>query len=167
MCGICGIVVPRSSSRRFDAGVLERMRDSMAHRGPDAAGAWLDDGVALVEPDDGLGIAVRAVPHAGALELRHQRRVVEHLAVVDDLQVAVIAGHRLLAVREVHDAQAAMAKGNAVIEEASGSIGPAMRHGIAHPRQQVGVEPAARPARYDDAANPAHLLARSGSGGGE
>src|SRR6476661_7204305 len=47
MCGICGIVVPRGSSRRLDADVLERMRDSIAHRGPDAAGAWYNDGAAL------------------------------------------------------------------------------------------------------------------------
>jgi asparagine synthase (glutamine-hydrolysing) len=47
MCGICGIVVPRGSSRRLDADLLERMRDSIAHRGPDGAGAFLEDGVAL------------------------------------------------------------------------------------------------------------------------
>jgi asparagine synthase (glutamine-hydrolysing) len=47
MCGICGIVVPRGSSRRLDADLLGRMRDSMSHRGPDAAGSFLDEGVAL------------------------------------------------------------------------------------------------------------------------
>src|SRR5665213_3002225 len=47
MCGICGIVVPRGSSRRLDAELLERMRDAIAHRGPDGAGIYLDDGVAL------------------------------------------------------------------------------------------------------------------------
>ncbi len=47
MCGICGIVVPRGSSRRIDGETLERMRDSMVHRGPDAAGSYLGDGVAL------------------------------------------------------------------------------------------------------------------------
>jgi len=47
MCGICGIVVPRGSSRRLDAELLERMRDAIAHRGPDGAGIYLDEGVAL------------------------------------------------------------------------------------------------------------------------
>ncbi len=47
MCGICGIVVPRKSNRRLDAELLERMRDAIAHRGPDGAGSYLDDGVAL------------------------------------------------------------------------------------------------------------------------
>ena len=61
----------------------------------------------------GLGVAVRAGTHALRLELRHQRRVVEHLAVVDELQRAVVARHRLLAVRDVHDAEPAMAERDA------------------------------------------------------
>jgi asparagine synthase (glutamine-hydrolysing) len=47
MCGICGIVLPPGSGRRLDADLLERMRDTMVHRGPDGAGSYIDDGVAL------------------------------------------------------------------------------------------------------------------------
>jgi asparagine synthase (glutamine-hydrolysing) len=47
MCGICGIVVPPSSSRRVEREGVERMRDSMTHRGPDGAGLFIEEGVAL------------------------------------------------------------------------------------------------------------------------
>ena len=47
MCGICGIVVPRGSSRRLDEDLLVTMRDTMVHRGPDGAGAYVAEGVAL------------------------------------------------------------------------------------------------------------------------
>ncbi|MFL5578509.1 MAG: asparagine synthase (glutamine-hydrolyzing) [Gemmatimonadaceae bacterium] len=49
MCGICGIVTPAGSGRRLDMGLLVRMRDTLLHRGPDGAGAFLDaeQGVAL------------------------------------------------------------------------------------------------------------------------
>ena len=36
MCGICGYI----SKSRIDDGILERMRDTMIHRGPDDAGIW-------------------------------------------------------------------------------------------------------------------------------
>jgi asparagine synthase (glutamine-hydrolysing) len=47
MCGICGIALPASSRRRLDMELLERMRDTIAHRGPDGVGAFLEGGVAL------------------------------------------------------------------------------------------------------------------------
>src|SRR5205807_4730665 len=41
MCGIIGAV----SVAPIDPNMIEQMRDSLAHRGPDAAGLWLaDDG---------------------------------------------------------------------------------------------------------------------------
>ena len=40
MCGIAGIV---SQSPVVDAGRLKAMRDTMTHRGPDAAGLWCSD----------------------------------------------------------------------------------------------------------------------------
>ena len=46
MGGICGIVRASSSSVP-DRGLLERMRDSIAHRGPDGAGLYLAPGVGL------------------------------------------------------------------------------------------------------------------------
>jgi asparagine synthase (glutamine-hydrolysing) len=46
MCGICGIVTP-DLSLVPDRGLLERMRDLIAHRGPDGAGSYLAPGVGL------------------------------------------------------------------------------------------------------------------------
>jgi asparagine synthase (glutamine-hydrolysing) len=47
MCGICGVVHPAGSGRRVDADALERMRDTLFHRGPDGAGTHLDELVGL------------------------------------------------------------------------------------------------------------------------
>ncbi|MEO7963450.1 MAG: hypothetical protein ABIT38_06010, partial [Gemmatimonadaceae bacterium] len=47
MCGICGVVVPPSSTRRVEREGVERMRDTMTHRGPDGAGLFIEEGVAL------------------------------------------------------------------------------------------------------------------------
>jgi asparagine synthase (glutamine-hydrolysing) len=46
MCGICGILT-RDLSLVPDRGLLERMRDLIAHRGPDGAGLYLAPGVGL------------------------------------------------------------------------------------------------------------------------
>ena len=46
MCGICGILTPNLSLWP-DRGLLERMRDLIAHRGPDGAGLYLGTGVGL------------------------------------------------------------------------------------------------------------------------
>src|SRR6516165_7609752 len=46
MCGICGILTPNVSLAP-DRGLLERMRDLIAHRGPDGAGIHLGPGVGL------------------------------------------------------------------------------------------------------------------------
>ena len=47
MCGICGVVAPRSSRLRIDADLVTRMRDVIRHRGPDGAGLHLGEGVGL------------------------------------------------------------------------------------------------------------------------
>lgn len=45
MCGIVGIYSFRSNGARVDPGLLDRMRDTLAHRGPDGARSWIaDDG---------------------------------------------------------------------------------------------------------------------------
>ncbi len=46
MCGICGILM-RDPGLVPDRGLIERMRDSIAHRGPDGAGLHLGPGVGL------------------------------------------------------------------------------------------------------------------------
>jgi asparagine synthase (glutamine-hydrolysing) len=47
MCGICGIAIPRSSRRDVDREVLVRMRDVIAHRGPDDAGLYVNGHIGL------------------------------------------------------------------------------------------------------------------------
>ena len=51
MCGICGIVT-LGDGPRVDAALLDTMRDTLAHRGPDDAGSW-------VSPDGRAGLANR------------------------------------------------------------------------------------------------------------
>lgn len=43
MCGVVGTLIFDSGRGRVDAGLLERMRDTMTHRGPDGAGIWISD----------------------------------------------------------------------------------------------------------------------------
>ena len=47
MCGICGLVVRRDSARDVGAALVERMRDTMMHRGPDGAGVHIGPCVGL------------------------------------------------------------------------------------------------------------------------
>ena len=42
MCGIAGFVNYKTRDRGAAAAVLDRMTESLAHRGPDAGGTWLD-----------------------------------------------------------------------------------------------------------------------------
>ena len=47
MCGINGIALSSRSGRRLDAGLVERMRDVLTHRGPDGAGLFVEGSVGL------------------------------------------------------------------------------------------------------------------------
>ncbi|MGH9940773.1 MAG: asparagine synthase (glutamine-hydrolyzing) [Pyrinomonadaceae bacterium] len=47
MCGINGIAFSSRSGRRVEVGVLERMRDTLTHRGPDDSGIFSDGRVGL------------------------------------------------------------------------------------------------------------------------
>ena len=47
MCGINGIVYSRRSERMANAGMIERMRDTLTHRGPDEKGVFVDGSVGL------------------------------------------------------------------------------------------------------------------------
>ncbi len=47
MCGINGIAFASRSKRQIDVGVLQRMRDIIAHRGPDGDGTFIDGNVGL------------------------------------------------------------------------------------------------------------------------
>jgi asparagine synthase (glutamine-hydrolysing) len=47
MCGICGIAIPDSSSRSIDEAAFTRLRDTLAHRGPDGFGSFIEPKIAL------------------------------------------------------------------------------------------------------------------------
>lgn len=47
MCGIAGVLYS-DSNRRVEQSVLKAMGDSIAHRGPDAEGFWIEPGIGLV-----------------------------------------------------------------------------------------------------------------------
>jgi asparagine synthase (glutamine-hydrolysing) len=47
MCGICGVALSSRSTARVDVGLIERMRDVLQHRGPDGAGIFIEEGIAL------------------------------------------------------------------------------------------------------------------------
>jgi asparagine synthase (glutamine-hydrolysing) len=95
MCGICGIVTPSGARRHVDRALVERMRDTLVHRGPDGAGIFFegrDDGGAV-----GLGhrrlsivdLAHGAQPMAsddGALQLIYNGEVYNHPTVMRELQ---------------------------------------------------------------------------------
>lgn len=90
MCGICGIVVPEGSRRRIDAGLVERMRDTLVHRGPDGAGLFMDDGVGLGHRRLSIvDLAHGAQPMAsddGALHVVYNGEVFNHPALMGELQ---------------------------------------------------------------------------------
>ena len=46
MCGIAGFIAPGADDRAFDA-ILSRMIGAIGHRGPDAAGGFVDDVCAM------------------------------------------------------------------------------------------------------------------------
>ena len=47
MCGFCGVALPNGSSRPLDRELIERMNATIAHRGPDGDGIYLQQGIGL------------------------------------------------------------------------------------------------------------------------
>ena len=92
MCGICGVVLPQGSSRPLTPALVERMRDTMTHRGPDGAGLFIEPGVALGHRRLSIvDIAHGAQPMAsddGALQIVYNGEVYNHPALKADLEAA-------------------------------------------------------------------------------
>ncbi|HST53303.1 MAG TPA: asparagine synthase (glutamine-hydrolyzing) [Pyrinomonadaceae bacterium] len=68
MCGICGVWEYGAASGRVEVATVERMRDTMTHRGPDDAGAEILDGGRL-----GFGfrrLSIIDLSHAGHQPMR-------------------------------------------------------------------------------------------------
>ena len=86
----------------------------------------------LVEVDEHLGVALRRELVPGALEPLAQLAVVVDLAVVDDLDAAVLVADRLVAAREVDDRQAPRRKRDAALDERAGAVGAAVHERVVH-----------------------------------
>lgn len=98
MCGICGVFYYQDTADRVDEAVLARMRDTMAHRGPDGAGSW-------VAPDRRAGLGHRRLsivdlsPLAaqpmtnedGTIWITYNGEIYNHLPLREEL---LRAGHR-------------------------------------------------------------------------
>ena len=90
MCGICGIAIPEHSARSIDESAFIRMRDTIAHRGPDGFGAFVERGVALGH----RRLSIVDVSHGqqpmasedGALQLVYNGEVFNHPALKTQLE---------------------------------------------------------------------------------
>lgn len=97
MCGICGIVRPKSSSRPVDRDLVTRMRDVMVHRGPDGAGAFVGARVALGH----RRLAIVDVEHGaqpmanddGSIQLTFNGEIFNHPALFAQLQAEGVRYH--------------------------------------------------------------------------
>lgn len=92
MCGICGIALPAGSSRRLDQPLLERMTNAIAHRGPDGAGVFIQDGIGLGHRrlsivDVALGAQPMSVA-GGAVQIVYNGEVYNHPSLMPVLQAA-------------------------------------------------------------------------------
>ncbi len=73
--------------------------------------------VLLVEVDEHLGVAMSREGVPGPLEVMPELAVVVELAVLDDLDAAVLVADRLVAGLEVDDREAARGEADAAVDE--------------------------------------------------
>ena len=102
---------------------------------------------------ENLGVAVRAKPMTGALELPSQFPVVVDLAVLDDVDVSILACDGLVARFEVDDREPSGRERNRAVHVFAEAVGAAMGEGGAHRGEAVEIRLAAR---RRDPADPAH-----------
>src|SRR5204863_6463341 len=88
-----------------------------------------------------------------ALELVAQVGEVEDLAVLDDVERAVLVRDRLVAAREVDDGEPACGEGDRPVEVLAAAVGATVGEHPAHRRETLGVGP---PGPRRDPADPAH-----------
>ena len=90
MCGICGIVAGPGGSRTIRREQIERMCNSIAHRGPDGAGVFIDVGVGLGHRRLSIiDVAHGAQPMAsddGRYQLVYNGEVYNHPVLMPELQ---------------------------------------------------------------------------------
>ena len=92
MCGFCGVALPNGSSRRLDRDLIERMNRTIAHRGPDGDGIYLQPGIGLghrrlsiVDPK--LGAQPMSVRN-DEVQMVYNGEVYNHPTLMPELQAA-------------------------------------------------------------------------------
>src|SRR5262249_22654594 len=108
----------------------------------------------LVEMGNDLGIAAGAEAMAGAQQVLAERAVVVDLAVADDLDVTLLVGERLRAVRDVDDGEAPAAEPHPAPDHGAVAVGTAMDERAPHPTEHRRVRPEG--ATPHEAIDPAH-----------
>ena len=97
MCGICGIVTGPGSSRVVRRDAVERMRDTILHRGPDGEGLFLEPGVGLGHRRLAIvDVARGAQPMAsddGRLQLIYNGEIYNHPQLMPELEQSGVRYH--------------------------------------------------------------------------
>jgi asparagine synthase (glutamine-hydrolysing) len=90
MCGFCGVALPPGSNRPLDRHLIERMNRTIAHRGPDGDGIYLQPGIGLghrrlsiVDPK--LGAQPMSVRN-GEVQMVYNGEVYNHPTLMPELQ---------------------------------------------------------------------------------
>ena len=91
--------------------------------------------VLFVEVDDDLGVRVRVEAVSRLLQLGAQLDVVENFAIEDDPHRLILVVDRLVATRQVDDAQAGVRQADVVLAEKARAVRPAVVQLRDHPRQ--------------------------------
>ena len=92
MCGFCGVALPDGSNRRLDRDLIERMNSTIAHRGPDGDGIFLQPGIGLGHRrlsivDPALGAQPMSVRN-GEVQMVYNGEVYNHPTLMPELQAA-------------------------------------------------------------------------------
>ena len=92
MCGFCGVALPTGSNRRLDRDLVERMNSTIAHRGPDGEGIFLQDGIGLGHRRLSIvDVAHGAQPMSlrnGEVQMVYNGEVYNHPTLMPELQAA-------------------------------------------------------------------------------
>ena len=110
----------------------------------------------FVGVDDDFGIGLRAEHVARSLELGADVGEVVDLAVEDDPDRPVLVGERLIARRQIDDAQTAMSEADAGTDEEAVGVGPAMRDDVGHRRESAAIDRLSR-VEVDFSSDAAHI----------
>src|SRR5829696_1048515 len=101
-----------------------------------------------------LGVAGRAEAVTASLERRAELEVVVDLAVLDDLNRAVLVSDRLVSAREVDDGEAARRQGDGAVDQRARTVRAAVPQRLVHCLERPGVDGAS--VERGESADPAH-----------